>query len=138
MKLHILITALLLLTTAGSAAGQNISFDYDADGNMQSRYVVTLRSATMAGEEEEEEEAAASTIELPERKITIYPNPTKGRITIEITPFTPAGNLFLRLYDMGGKLIKSQKVESEQTEMEITGNPGVYLLDIHLDGEVSK
>jgi hypothetical protein len=103
---------------------------------MQSRHVVTLRSAEII--EEEEEETAISTVELPESKITIYPNPTRGCISIEITPFLPDGNRFLRLYDMGGKLLKAQTIESVLTEMEITGSPGIYLLDIHLDGEVSK
>jgi hypothetical protein len=95
-----------------------------------------LRAAEMITEEEEE--TAVFTIELPERKITIYPNPTQGHISIEIKPFTAVGNCFLHLYDMSGKQIKSQKMESISTEMEITGNPGIYLLDIHLDGEVSK
>jgi hypothetical protein len=128
---------LLLLITVSAVHGQTISFDYDADGNMQSRNAVTLRAAEMI-EEEEEEETVVSSIEFLERKIKIYPNPTQGRISIEITPAVPKGNSFLRLYDTGGRLIKSEKIETVLTEMEITGNPGIYLLDIHLDGEVSK
>jgi hypothetical protein len=135
--MKIFIAAFVLLFVAATGLyGQAVSFDYDADGNMQSRYTVTLRSAATVPEEAEE--TVITGIEFLERKITVYPNPTRGRISIEITPLSPEENNFLRLYDMGGKLIKAQKIESVPIEMEIAGNPGIYLLDIHLDGEVSK
>jgi YD repeat-containing protein len=136
IKGKIFIPILLLLTIISAAHGQTVSFDYDADGNMESRYVATLRSAETV--EEEEEETPVPGIEFFERKITIYPNPTQGQISIKITPSIPEEDSFLRLYDMGGRLIKSQKIESVLTEMKITGNPGIYLLNIHLNGEVSK
>jgi hypothetical protein len=130
------LSLLLLLMFVGTTRGQTVSFDYDADGNMQSRYTVTLRSSEMFMEEEEE--TAITGIDFFERKITIYPNPTQGRISIEIKPLAPEENNFLRLYDMRGRSIKLQKIESTRTEMDITGNPGIYLLDIHLGEEVSK
>jgi hypothetical protein len=72
----ILLSFLLLFTVPGNIPGQTVSFDYDSDGNMQSRYTVTLRSTTTITEEDAA--TALADIAFQERKITIYPNPTRG------------------------------------------------------------
>jgi len=74
------IISMLLLIASNGLLGQNISFDYDADGNMTSRYVVALRAAVV-----EDEDTATDIVTV-----------------------------------------------------EITGNPGIYLLNIHLGEDVSK
>ena len=117
-------------------SGQSISFTYDADGNMTLRYVITLRSAV--AEEDETEVSEISSTELSEQKITIYPNPTQGQIAIEVTPFDVQKKCFLRLFDLSGKVINTQKIETKRTELEIVGAAGIYLLDIHLGENISK
>jgi YD repeat-containing protein len=129
------ISLLLLLIASTSLVGQAIAFDYDADGNLKSRHLTILKSSVQNTEEETTDIVA---IEFSDRKITVYPNPTKERISIEIAPLATEQKNFLRLYDASGKLLKTLTIESVQTELEITGNPGIYLLNIHLGEEVSK
>ncbi|GHV30228.1 hypothetical protein FACS1894177_02440 [Bacteroidia bacterium] len=91
MKTYIISIILLFIASTGMS-GQNIGFSYDADGNMESRYIVTLRSSESAGEEN------AVVANLPEREIRIYPNPTQGRISINITPVYTKEDNYFRLY----------------------------------------
>ncbi|GHT76485.1 hypothetical protein AGMMS50262_14790 [Bacteroidia bacterium] len=130
------ISILLFLSFSIGLFGQNIGFSYDADGNMVSRYEVILHSPAFAEEEDTAMDIAA--IDFVDTKITIYPNPTKGQITVEITPLNSEEENFLMLYDISGKLIKSQKIVFQNTELEIIGTPGTYLLNIHLGKDVSK
>ena len=127
---------LLFLVLTINVSGQNIAFTYDADGNMTSRYVVVLRSAVI--EDDEAEVTETPIVELLDQKITIYPNPTKGRVTVEIIPIEWDKRNYLQLWDASGRLIKVQEAVLEQTELEIIGDPGIYLLDIHLGDNISK
>lgn len=129
---------LLLFPFFSLIDGQDIAFDYDYDGNLTSRYVVTLRSVQTTEEEEKTEEEKTVSITLAESRISIYPNPTKGRITVSINPLdTEIENLF-RLYDASGKLIETRTIVSQQTDIVITGAPGIYLLNIHLGNKISR
>ena len=118
-------------------SSQNISFTYDADGNMESRYVVQLKSSTSQYEEEETPSEIIS-VELSAQKISIYPNPTKGEICVEISSLNPEEESFIRVFDSSGHLLETKEIVSERTSIEISGNPGVYLLNIHLGTNISK
>jgi hypothetical protein len=126
----------LIILSAGLVFGQDVSFDYDADGNMEFRYVVELRSSAQSTEEEET--TGVVTSEIPNGKIVIYPNPTKGKITIDITPIVPEEKNLLQLYDMNGKLLENREMKESQTDLEINGPPGTYLLNIYRGETVSK
>jgi hypothetical protein len=132
MKPYILLLILSLLATT-NVCGQDIAFDYDADGNMEFRYVLTLKSPAAPTKEDD-----AVTIEFSGQKISIYPNPTQGKITVSFASLDTEKENVMHLYDMSGKLIKSQKIVSMQNELEITGAPGIYLLTIHSGEAVSK
>ncbi|GHU74132.1 hypothetical protein FACS189413_18830 [Bacteroidia bacterium] len=134
MKNLIISIVMLLTTCVSNIWGQNIAFTYDADGNMESRYEVTLQAAPA----HTSETTGIASVALSDYQITIYPNPTQGRIKIAIEPAPEATNNFLRLYDAGGKLLQTQAIVSGETELEITGDTGVYLLNIHLGDKVSK
>jgi len=127
--------SLLILTMLAifHVSGQSIAFTYDNDGNMESRYVVTLKGGTI-----EENPSEIVSIELDEQKITVYPNPTKGEICVKILPLKHEEESFMRLFDSAGHLLEIKKIISEQTYLEISGNPGVYLLNIHLGTNISK
>ena len=127
---------ILILSVTFHTSGQTISFTYDADGNMESRYTVTLRSSENTEDRDEIEDRIK--INSPTRDISIYPNPTQGRIRLNITQIDTEVENYFRLYDMNGQLLLSRKLTSLDTEIEIAGAPGIYLLNIHLGEEVSK
>jgi len=115
------------VSTGVSAQNGNIAFTYDADGNMESRYVVPIGNPT-----------EIVSAELPEQKITIHPNPTKGEICVEISPLKPEEKKFMQLFDSAGRLLETKKISSGRTNLKISGSPGAYLLNIHLGTNVSK
>jgi hypothetical protein len=118
-------------------SGQNIAFGYDADGNMEARYVVTLRTSASA-EEEKNIDKDKPIVDFHNQNIIIYPNPTRGQIGIDIISLNLEDNNNIQLYDITGKLIKYMEITSARTEIEITGASGAYLLNINLGKEVSK
>ena len=138
-KLHLnrhLLCCIFVLSTTFYATGQNVSFDYDADGNMTSRYTVTLRS-------EQQEDATpqtpeGTTVSLDNRTITVYPNPTRGEIFVDISPYDPKEESFLQVYDLSGRLMETRSITSERTRVELRGIAGVYLINIHLGATVSN
>jgi len=124
----ICLLALMLLAISNNVSAQNnnIAFTYDADGNMESRCIVPLTPTEIIS------------VEFPEQKITIYPNPTQGEICVEIRPLNLTEENFLQLFDSSGRLLETKKITSEQTFLEISGSSGAYLLNIHLGTNVSK
>ena len=123
----ILILMQLAISNNVSAQNTNIAFTYDADGNMTSRYIVMIDIPT-----------EIISTELSEHKIVIYPNPTQGEIRVEISPLNLTAKNFMQLFDSSGRLIETKKINSERTYLKISGNPGAYLLNIHLGTNVSK
>jgi len=132
--MKIFIASVLLLSISFCVSGQGIAFTYDADGNMESRYVVTLKSSTSKLETSTD----IISIESADQKITVYPNPTKGKICIEISPLNLEEENVMRMYDSAGRLLHTKKIRSERTYMEISGNHGIYLLNIQSGTNVSK
>ena len=130
-----------------SAYGQTtppVSFVYDKDGNMTARNVVrapgsTTKSATDAGNSkyEEPEQKVYSVLE-GEQVIRIYPNPTSGNFMLGVTLLDSRLKNYLLLYDALGHLLLTVQIKQEMTLVEIKGPPGIYLMDIHLGGNVSK
>jgi len=143
MKKLITFLTIALCAVSYNAVSQ-ISFTYDADGNMETRRVVTLKSATVDANEEEaanvEEESPLDIVsaELGTQTITVYPNPTRGRILVEIQPLNHDETNFMRLFNSQGQLMVTVNITSEQMPLEIVGSAGVYLLDVHLGNSVSK
>ena len=131
----VFIIALFLLSTP-FILGQALGYTYDADGNLESRYTVTLRSAQT--DEVEPETKKSVSVEFDDRQITVYPNPTQGEICVEILPLNQEEENFMHIFDSSGRLIETKKIESERTYLEVSGNPGVYLLNIHLGENISK
>ena len=68
---------------------------------------------------------------LKDFSVKIYPNPTKGDLTVEIHNLPEGKAANLRLYDMSGSLIL-QKTEVRDTErLNISNRPdGIYILKI--------
>ncbi len=130
------IAVIILLVVSNYIFGQNIAFNYDADGNMESRYIVPLKMAKAAQAEAETTEIPS--IELGEQKITIYPNPTQGHISVKIESLDFEKNNFFRLFNASGQIIESRNIESEFTDIDILGISGFYFLDIHLGENTSK
>ncbi len=138
MKSRYSLLILLLGIALNLFSQRTIEYTYDSDGNMESRYTFTLRSAQVSGPADNGIEPQAGEILSANKQITIYPNPTQGEICVEVTALNPEEENYLHLFDSLGRQIETRSIESERTYLTISGSPGVYLLNIQLGANTSK
>ncbi len=106
----------------------NINFLYDASGNRVERVIDMNKSAQSEPGDSSENNYIREMIGNGE--ITIYPNPTRGILTIEMAETGIEGSL-ISLHDLNGKLILQQPVTITVNEVDLTGVPsGIYFLTI--------
>jgi len=69
----------------------------------------------------------ASGIDL---KLSAYPNPVRDNLTLKVSDYE-SDNLYYRLFDMNGKLLKMKKVTDPQMQIIMQDlKPAVYFLKI--------
>lgn len=109
---------------------QNVKYTYDNAGNRVKREIVM---DTKALQQEEGAMEHYSDI-LSERTIRIYPNPTSGRLKIEIGGYDNSDQCFFRIFNVSGQQVFSIHATSSWTEVDISSQPnGIYILHISLN-----
>ena len=148
----LILLALLLSISSLSVFSQTytVTYAYDAAGNRTSRIIssgIQYQSAIMTPDSTE---LAWEDIEgtLPgndryesldeERKYIIYPNPTKGRLVLQIMPYDETfANATLVLYDLGGKKVRVMEGVNEFNAIHMhTLSAGSYVLELKA-GEIT-
>lgn len=143
MKTHISrLVAVAVLVTAWSACLQAqtkayyVSYAYDADGNRVSR---TVRLGSDRDDRSQPDTAAVAryTDCIDECEISIYPNPTTGRVSVGMTSATEDGVTFTAaLFSPSGVLITRRDAGTVPAEFDLSGlPPGAYLLELRLGTE---
>lgn len=70
---------------------------------------------------------------LGDKKILIYPNPTRGQLKIDIEGYLEETNSGLYLYTISGGLLLSKSPVNSSMEVDLSGFPvGTYILKIVL------
>lgn len=73
---------------------------------------------------------------LSDKDIRIYPNPTKGRLKIEIAGYENSDRCVLRIFNTSGQQILSTHASSPWTELDISSRAnGIYILYISLNNK---
>lgn len=68
----------------------------------------------------------------------VYPNPTKGNLTLDLKDFSPS-ELGYVLYDVSGRLIDRQELSQSKTTIEMTDLPeSMYFLKVSNGTSVVK
>lgn len=126
---------LLLWLLSFSMVGktQNIvSYAYDNAGNRISRKVVDLNSNPPHAKKTVEDPPPPVEEQLGERKITIYPNPTKGALAVEITGGDNKDELRILLISSQGVQLQTIKAVIGSTRVDMQVYPaGWYILRVH-------
>ncbi len=74
-----------------------------------------------------------NTGQLPETTVSVYPNPTTDKVTVE----NLADNATIRIVDLQGRLVYEQQSVGGSTTIEMTKfNKGVYIIVIESNGKV--
>lgn len=144
MKKISILTIILLATCTMSFA--QVFYEYDATGNRTSRTIVLKKSGKLqpSGQEnllKEEEQASLSHEETLQegQKITIYPNPTKGLLKIDISNVAPGTGLSIKVFDISGKMVAQQDNPGLPAEVDLSSRPtGVYVLRLFVGDRVSE
>ena len=114
---------------AGTECLAAIKYEYDDAGNRIRRFEEIPMHAKMKNADEQTTDIFEE--ELPEMKISITPNPTKGILQVEITNAETLQGVEILLYNPQGTLIKRLGNLAEQTTLDISSQPdGIYIMQI--------
>ena len=123
---------ILLLHAAMNFSAQNLTYTYDAAGNRIGR--VILMKVPQAPEGIQNETAVNDLI--AEKAIAIFPNPTKGIVTVEIKDYSVQMQAEFRLMDLSGRTIINRKASSSIQTFDLSRfAAGTYLMQICINGE---
>jgi ribosomal protein S11 len=65
------------------------------------------------------------------RGFVVYPNPSSGKIKIEVKQYSSLENTIISIYNVQGKLLFQQPLKKDKTELDISGlEKGVYILKL--------
>ena len=126
---NISVAALFLFFVTRMTAQTTIEYTYDAAGNRILRQAVRTTQPNISPQQHEER------IVIPILKMSIFPNPTTGPVTIEIEKLSSEDSCTAVVYNIAGTQILSQPIHSTFTCVDLSQYPaGYYILQVTLNG----
>jgi YD repeat-containing protein len=130
------IAVLLLMFYATNSEAQTTQFSYDVAGNRIKREII-LQKSSRANIDSTTFSSTKPVIEkIGEMRITIFPNPTLGQLSVEITnrPHDVSGELWL--YNITGNLLQYLKTLGTTNPIDLSTYPtGIYVLRVNIGGK---
>ena len=127
-NLFLLILFLLSFPMTGMA--QKVSYDYDYAGNRISRKIVNIPPLTQAKKNDQYQPVPAEE-QLGDRKITVYPNPTKGDLAVDITGGNDKDEMQIVLISAQGVQLQVLKAVTGSTPVNMLHYPpGWFILRV--------
>jgi len=124
---------ILLLFTAMEMSAQSVTYTYDNAGNRTAR---TFSAAKAPQAPDEFRDATALPELIAEKSVVIFPNPTKGILSVEIKDYTDNLQAEFRLTDLSGRTVIDRKISGDNQTFDLSRlAAGIYLLQIRINGE---
>ncbi|MFZ4581242.1 MAG: T9SS type A sorting domain-containing protein [Paludibacter sp.] len=131
----------LILVSISELYCQSATFDYDASGNCVLKYKTVILGPSYAKKKPGNQNT--DTIQAPlqesllgERKLTIYPNPTKGVLKIEVSGKALENQGKYIVTDLSGKIMMSGIFESMSFQVDMTTLPeGGYFIKLMIENK---
>lgn len=123
------IVVLVTLSIISQAQTYKISYTYDDAGNRETREIILGKSTEVLTD-------STSAIEpitdwLNKMKISIYPNPTKGTLIIDIANMPEDVSGEITIHNMEGKSLLNHNRLNSTNKLDLSDYPtGVYVLRI--------
>lgn len=114
-----------------SGFSQTMRYSYDDAGNRVLREIVLSRQRSIESEKKSEKPIVEK---ISDKKVKIYPNPTKGELKIEVENWDDkcTGNIYI--YSSNGILIRQYDMVDSMHIADISDEPvGLYILKIYLN-----
>ena len=138
---------LLILFLLPQVYSQTIKYTYDPAGNRVARRVIYLPDEKKADKnnpdilsensQANEQNQDAFQHNLGESQIKVFPNPTRGKIMLEITGSNK--NASVSVFDMSGKMVYSKKQFGSSGQIDLSRQPnGVYVMKVLVGDKVSE
>jgi predicted Zn-dependent protease len=130
-----------VVTTGGEASSTTGSVSYSVGQVFYTTIIGTNGNSVSEGVQQPYEIFVATAI--PEAagvdlKMSAYPNPVKDHLTLKISGYE-SYDLYYRLFDLNGKLLKMKKIKSPEIEVIMQNmQPGVYFLKVTDDKKEIK
>jgi len=127
MKHYYLLFGLWIMTSiVGMTQTKKIAYDYDMAGNRIARKRVELGNPSYV--KKHPEAFVPVEDQLGERKIIVYPNPTKGALAVKITGGDANDQLRIMLFNADGRQLQNKAVQQGSTTINMSGYPAAYYI----------
>ena len=132
---RLFVISLFISVFSVNAYADRVVYSYDASGNrIQSQKQIRLRDA----ENGSDQDTIPLRESLSSHRITIYPNPTKGQFSVEITGSAIPDNSSISIYNLQGSMIYQNDEPDILNEIDLSSQPnGIYMLRITIGSETS-
>ncbi len=139
-RIYILLCAICFSMEA--FAQNTIYYDYDNSGNRIKRHILYLKSANVSDLDsipQEQVQKEVATDQLGELTIKIFPNPTRGELTIELSGIGSSVSYNYQLYSFNGQLLKQKSSSKTLFAIDLNNySAGVYILRLNVEGKYSE
>ncbi len=135
MKKLLILAFLLFTVKVIIAQSYHVTYEYDNSGNRTNRYIDTVYIGNKSAQLSDNEDPISDSWE--EREVTIYPNPTKGNLKINISGGDEDANYSYKVFDSRGNQVLNGKVtDMGETPIPLDNqSPGVYILILQTNNE---
>ena len=130
-----------------NSIAQSIEYTYDNAGNRIARKIIPAQPEQVQQENEDSTEVNEDETKNPEvyedfiakQELKIYPNPTRGKLKIEMVNYNADATGTIQVYDLSGRLVLNLSTIQQSMEIDITSQPaGQYIMIIVIDQQKSE
>ena len=132
LKYFIVLLFVITGTTTFSGFSQTTKydFDYDLSGNRIERIIDLSKSASVNNSTSSTTDVQSISETLAGQTITIYPNPTKGKLKVNVGNLNQ-GEATFQVFNMKGSMVLSKRVSGSTSEIDLNKQPpGMYILKV--------
>jgi hypothetical protein len=114
----------------------SLDYGYDACGNMKSRTLILSLGLAQksAGKEEDVQKD-----KLGQFDISLFPNPTKGQVILQVDGLDEPGTGEYTIYNSSGKVVKDGVILPGGNAIDLTSEPtGLYFMKLQIGNETQQ